>query len=1024
MKNTSPSQYKSENERILKKLTEVKEILNLTDIIIINLNLRNEIVFANKKGLSLLGYETLKGRNWIETFVIPEKRVKIKRFLEEFKGEKAFEKQDMLIPTITRHKEKKYIKWTFAPLKDEKKIIGLLLTGKNYTKRHDIEEKLNISKEKFRKTFENASEPIIWANAETGEIINCNKMVEKLFERKREDLIGMHQSELHPPDEKIFYENLFKKFANNTNKFEEEAKIITKSEQVIPTRISGYLTEIGDKKVVVGIFHNITEEKATEHALEEMEEIYKNISEQSLVGLAIIQEDKIVYANSYGTSIFGLTKKETLKITLSEVFKDFVYPDDLELVKKNFQLLRTNQKNSVNFQNRIISQEEGIIWLENLAKIIRYQGKLATLIIFIDITDRKTIQEQLKNSEEKYRILFQKSPESIILSTIQGTVIDVNPASEIIFDLSKDEIIAKHFSKSARFTEKQIELFAERTKNLLQGIKQEPLELKIKKLNGETAWISFDMALIDLRGKKMLITIIQDITERKKVLQQLKESENKYRTLFESSIDGIAMTNLKGRIIDCNQAFTKMLGYRKERLKNLTYFDITPKKWHKKEAEIIETQVMVRGYSEEYEKEYIRKDGTIIPINIKAWLVTDKKETPIGLWAIVRDITEKKQAERKLKESELKYRHIFENSPYSISLFTLDGKLIDTNEATNMLLTIMDTSDIIGENYRDFFSVDEKDKDLIKLFDNQFKQVMEEEKPSSFEFRIHKTLDGGYIWVNAHISLIKIGKKRLIQLIIQDQTDIKIANKKIKKSERKYKEAYSRSNFYKDLFAHDINNILQNIQAFIDLISMKIKELEEIGDMDEILTIVREQVIRGAKLVSNVRILSEIEEKKIELEELDLISNLQNSVNYIKNIFKQKDIDINLNYHTNLLYVQANDLIRNVFDNILINAVRHNENQKVEIEVNISESVFYGQNFAKIEFKDNAKGIPNEMKNLIFRRGYSNRDAVKGLGLGLSLVKKIIEIYDGQIWVENRVKENHKEGSNFVLLIPISKKVN
>jgi PAS domain S-box-containing protein len=1018
MENTPPSQIKAKNKHILKKLTEVKEILNLTDVIIINLNLRNEIVFVNKKGLDFLGYETLTGQNWIDTFVIPEKRVKIKRLLEEFKGKKTFEKRNLLIPTITRHKEKKYIKWSFRPLRNEKKIIGLLLTGKNYTKRHDIEEKLNISRKKFKKTFENASEPIIWANAETGEIINCNRMTEKLFERRKEELIGMHQSKLHPPDEKIFYENLFKKFADKTTKFEAEAKIITKSGKIIPTRISGYLTEIEDNKVVVGIFHNITEEKATEQALEEMEEIYKNISEQSLVGVAINQEDRIVYANSYGASIFGLARREALKIKLSEVFNNYVYPDDLELVKKNFQLLRTNQKKSVNFQNRIIIQEGEIIWIENLAKIIRYQGNLAILIIFIDITDRKTIQEQLKNSEEKYRILFQKSPESIILSTIQGTVIDVNPASEIIFDLSRDEIIGEHFSESARFTEKQIKLFAERTKNLLRDIKQEPLELMIKKLNGETAWISFDMALIDLQGKKMLITMIQDITERKKVLQQLKESENKYRTLFESSIDGIAMTNLKGRIIDCNQAFINMLGYRKERLKNLTYFDITPKKWHKKETEIIEKQVMVRGYSDEYEKEYIRKDGIIIPISIKTWLVTDNEGNPTGMWAIVRDITEKKRAERKLKESELKYRHIFENSPYSISLLTLDGKLIDTNEATNMLLTIMDTSDIIGKNYRDFFSVDEKDKDLIKLFDKQFEQVIEQEKPSSFEFRIHKTLDGGYFWVNAHISLIKIGKKRLIQLIIQDQTDIKIANKKIKKSERKYKEAYSRSNFYKDLFAHDINNILQNIQAFIDLISMKIQELEEIGDLDEILTIVREQVIRGAKLVSNVRILSEIEEKKIELEELDLISNLQNSINYIKNIFKQKDIDINLNYHTNLLYVQANDLIRNVFDNILINAVRHNENQKIEIEIDISESVFYGQNFAKIEFKDNAKGIPNEMKNLIFRRGYSNRDAVKGLGLGLSLVKKIIEIYDGQIWVENRVKENHKEGSNFVLLIP------
>ncbi|TXT58577.1 MAG: putative Histidine kinase [Promethearchaeota archaeon] len=1016
----STSSNHSKDKQLLRKLTEVREIFDLADVILISLNIRNKIVFINKKGLELVESEEneIKGKNWSEIFVIPEQRVKIERLFNEYFRDNNVKGKNLIVPMLRKDQKKAYIKWTISALRAGNTIVGLLLTGKNYSKRKKIEKKLYKSEEKFRKTFENAAEPILWADAETGKIINCNKMAEKLFQRKKEELIGMHQSALHPQEEMAYYKTHFKKVVENKGRFELEGQIKTKNGEIIPTRMVGYSTELENKKILVGIFHNITEEHATKQALEESQEIYKNLSEQNLAGIGIAKNEEIIYTNEYGASLLGISLKDVYSSKLSDIIKKFIHPKDLRKVRENFELLDSGIKDSVNFQVRIRKKSGKKLWLETLIKTIIYRGKKAYLLIYIDISNRILIQQQLKNSEEKYRILFKKSPESIILSTIQGKVIDVNPSSEIIFDINKDDIIGKHYSKAANFTNKQIELFSQRTQNLLNGIKQEPLEFKITKLNGQVSWISFDMALVNLQGKQMLITIIQDISERKKVLQRLKESEKRYRELFESSIDGIAMTNLDGRIIDCNEAFVKMLGYRKERLKNLTYFDITPQKWHKKEDEIIKTQVMVRGYSEEYEKEYIRKDGTVIPISLKTWLRSDNEGNPSGFWAIVRNITERKKAQKKLKESELKYRHIFKNSPFSISLLTLDGKVIDCNKATNTLLTVMDTDDLIGHTYREFFSVDEKDKHLIKMFDNKFRRVIKTESSSSFEFPIHKTLTGGYIWVNAHISLLKIGKKRLIQLIIQDITDRKIANKKLKKSERKYKEAYSRSNFYKDLFAHDINNILQNIQSFIDLISMKVNELQTSGEIEEIFSIVREQVIRGAKLVSNVRILSEIEEREMILEPTNLMEILNNSVKYVQKIFNKKEINIELDYTDSSEFVKANDLLGNVFDNILINAVRHNENSNIEIHILVSNSTIYGEECFKIEVIDNAKGIPDEMKSLVFRRGYNDRDVVKGLGLGLSLVKKIIEIYDGQIWVENRVKDDHKAGSNFVVLIP------
>lgn len=125
-----------------------------------------------------------------------------------------------------------------------------------------------------------------------------------------------------------------------------------------------------------------------------------------------------------------------------------------------------------------------------------------------------------------------------------------------------------------------------------------------------------------------------------------------------------------------------MLGYSEEELKLTTYQQLTPLKWHDMEDNIIHCQVKTRGYSDEYEKEYIRKDGTVFPITLRAWLIRDEQGNPTGMWAIVRDITERKQVEQSLIESEEKYRIIFNNEIYAICIFDLETlELLDVNDA-------------------------------------------------------------------------------------------------------------------------------------------------------------------------------------------------------------------------------------------------------------------------------------------------------------------------------------------------------
>jgi PAS domain S-box-containing protein len=145
----------------------------------------------------------------------------------------------------------------------------------------------------------------------------------------------------------------------------------------------------------------------------------------------------------------------------------------------------------------------------------------------------------------------------------------------------------------------------------------------------------------------------RDITERIRAEKAVRESEGRYRRLYESMMDGYVMAGMDGTIQAFNSSFREMTGYPPEELRELTYCDITPERWHDIERSVIEEQVLIRGYSEIYEKEYRKKDGVVFSVELRAFLLKDEMGSNIGLWAIVRDITSRKLAEseaRKLRE--------------------------------------------------------------------------------------------------------------------------------------------------------------------------------------------------------------------------------------------------------------------------------------------------------------------------------------------------------------------------------------
>lgn len=164
-------------------------------------------------------------------------------------------------------------------------------------------------------------------------------------------------------------------------------------------------------------------------------------------------------------------------------------------------------------------------------------------------------------------------------------------------------------------------------------------------------WIRFDSGPRKLdNGNTRWTGVAIDITAQKQAEQTLRLSEQKHRQLYESIKDAIAFIDMTGKFVDSNLSYQKMVGYSAEELYEINYRDLTPEKWTCLENGILINQVLKLGYSESYEKEYIRKDGSIFPVEIRVFLLRDDHNQPTGIWGIARDITERKQAEAEIKQ--------------------------------------------------------------------------------------------------------------------------------------------------------------------------------------------------------------------------------------------------------------------------------------------------------------------------------------------------------------------------------------
>ncbi len=285
-------------------------------------------------------------------------------------------------------------------------------------------------------------------------------------------------------------------------------------------------TPIYKNSKIVGmrsIIHDVTEMVEAEQRIKESEEQFRTITEQSLMGISIIQDEKIKYVNETLGTILGYSSQELLRWPPGEFFKT-IYPEDKKKIIEFATQMEQQAKSYFQFyEARGIHKNGNVIWLEIYNKIIMFQDKPAFFTSYIDITERKKAKEELKESEEKYRFLFEKSPVSILLIDTMGKIEDFNSSLEKLINFDRNEIIGKNYDEINVVLPEFLEILLKRLKIIASGGFVDPIDIQIRKKDGSLIWVTIDSSLVKLAKKPLLLVMVHDISATKELEIKLKE---------------------------------------------------------------------------------------------------------------------------------------------------------------------------------------------------------------------------------------------------------------------------------------------------------------------------------------------------------------------------------------------------------------------------------------------------------------------------------------------------------------------
>jgi len=695
--------------------------------------------------------------------------------------------------------------------------------------------------------------------------------------------------------------------------------------------------------------------------------------------------------------------------------KDFreknIYLDDEEKVKE-FWRQATNVGKDQEIEYRMIAKNGNIVWLRNIMTVLKEKGQVAKISgVMFDITDHKKIELALIRSERRYRDLFEKATDIIYSHDLEGNFTSINSQAEILLGYSREEMLKMNISQVLEAS--ILARIKERIGLRLKGENVPAHELELIAKNGNKVIFEVN-SWLEWENKKPVSVygIARDITERKRIEEALKDSERRYRELFNTAPIGIYRTTPDGKVIDANPVVVQMLGCNSlEELieRNLEIEGIDANYSRKEFKEELEIKGQIIGLESEWttrtgEKKFIRENAKIVKSSSGEVLYYD---------GTIEDITDRKNTENSLRNREKQYRVLFENNPCPSWVYDTENlSFLAVNNAA---------IEHYGYTREEFDKLTVKDIRPIEEIARFISYVEEEKKPeSNVWYWKHCKKDGTIFDVEVRSDEVIFEGKKARLVLAKDITELKQTEELLKIArDNALESAQLKAQFLANM-SHEIRTPLNGIigMAYLlmdtELTESQYEYLKAINSCgDTLITI-----------VNNILDLSKIEAGKLELEESSF--NLEVLLEEVIKIFTSKVISkgISINYQiasdviTDL--VGDTNRLRQILMNLVGNAVKFTERGRVIINVKIDD-IKIEEITLRFEIIDTGIGITKEVCDNLFhpfvQADSSTTREYGGTGLGLAICKQLVEIMGGKIGVSSQLKE----GSTFWFTVKLAK---
>ena len=525
-------------------------------------------------------------------------------------------------------------------------------------------------------------------------------------------------------------------------------------------------------------------------------------------------------------------------------------------------------------------------------------------------------------------------------------------------------------------------------------------ESALVRRDGSVIPVEVSARLIEHDGQPMVISIVRDITKRKQAEEELRESEEKYRALVESSTAAIILYQGEW-LVSVNPAAERITGFSKDELLKMRMIDII----HPDFKEVVLKRALARQRGEpepsQYETMIITNSGEARWVLLSVGLMLYRGK-PAGVVTLL-DITERKRAEEALRKSEA---HLAKSQKIA-HLGSYDWDLIhNTDEWSDELYYILGIRP--GEvkpsleAYMQFVYPDDRET-VNKHLDDMLNK---RKYTGGYEVRIVRP-DGSIRWTRLDGEFIRDESGKVTRLFgtIMDITERKQAEEELGRSKRQ-------AELYLDLMGHDITNMNQALMGYLEMIDV----MRETGEIDKALIDNSIEVInRSSRMIEDVKKLTRLQSGNLPRKDVD-VCKILSKVKARYTSVPNKPVTINYTPDENCI-VQAGDQLEDVFDNLVDNAIRHSKGP-VTIDVGVDKVTVDGYLYYRVTVADTGPGIPDDMKRKIVLTSAEAIEKMQRRGFGLYLVRTLIDYYHGKVWVEDRIAGDHTKGARFVVMLP------